>query len=148
MRSCCSKLILKYISGQSSLLLDFSFHAVLLSLPGDLENFKKNPFVLKEGVEYRIKINFKVSESGLCQTQGSSLFVISDCWSCDDVTAAAVWAIFVLSLGNCWAGCDACLLLQVNKEIVSGLKYTQQTFRKGVKRKAAPIIFHLSSAIP
>ncbi|KAA8584928.1 hypothetical protein FQN60_003622 [Etheostoma spectabile] len=46
----------------------------------DLENFKKNPFVLKEGVEYRIKINFKV-----------------------------------------------------NKEIVSGLKYTQQTFRKGVK---------------
>ena len=29
-------------------------------LPGDLENFRKNPFMLKEGVEYRIKINFKV----------------------------------------------------------------------------------------
>ncbi|XP_031176919.1 rho GDP-dissociation inhibitor 1 [Sander lucioperca] len=53
---------------------------LVLDLLGDLENFKKNPFVLKEGVEYRIKINFKV-----------------------------------------------------NKEIVSGLKYTQQTFRKGVK---------------
>ncbi|XP_051243247.1 rho GDP-dissociation inhibitor 1 [Dicentrarchus labrax] len=53
---------------------------LVLDLTGDLENFKKNPFVLKEGVEYRIKINFKV-----------------------------------------------------NKDIVSGLKYTQQTFRKGVK---------------
>lgn len=28
---------------------------------GDLDGFRKNPFVLKEGVEYRIKINFKVS---------------------------------------------------------------------------------------
>ncbi|KAL7378230.1 hypothetical protein ABVT39_010612 [Epinephelus coioides] len=46
----------------------------------DLDGFKKNPFVLKEGVEYKIKINFKV-----------------------------------------------------NKEIVSGLKYTQQTYRKAVR---------------
>ncbi|XP_029946447.1 rho GDP-dissociation inhibitor 1 [Salarias fasciatus] len=53
---------------------------LVLDLQGDLENFKKNPFVLKEGVEYKMKISFKV-----------------------------------------------------NKEIVSGLKYTQQTFRKGVK---------------
>ncbi|XP_015234510.1 rho GDP-dissociation inhibitor 1 [Cyprinodon tularosa] len=53
---------------------------LILDLQGDLENFRKNPFTLKEGVEYRIKINFKV-----------------------------------------------------NKEIVSGLKYNQQTFRKGVK---------------
>ncbi|XP_076843760.1 rho GDP-dissociation inhibitor 1 [Brachyhypopomus gauderio] len=51
-----------------------------LDLQGDLESFKKQSFILKEGVEYRIKINFKV-----------------------------------------------------NKEIVSGLKYVQQTFRKGVK---------------
>ncbi|XP_016297212.1 rho GDP-dissociation inhibitor 1-like isoform X2 [Sinocyclocheilus anshuiensis] len=51
-----------------------------LDLQGDLESFKKQSFVLKEGVEYRIKISFKV-----------------------------------------------------NKEIVSGLKYVQQTFRKGVK---------------
>lgn len=29
-------------------------------LSGDLENFRKNPFTLKEGVEYRVKINFKV----------------------------------------------------------------------------------------
>lgn len=46
--------------------LDFSFHAVLLFPPGDLDNLKKNPFVLKEGVDYRIKINFKVRERGLC----------------------------------------------------------------------------------
>uniref|UniRef100_A0A672PBA8 Rho GDP-dissociation inhibitor 1 n=1 Tax=Sinocyclocheilus grahami TaxID=75366 RepID=A0A672PBA8_SINGR len=51
-----------------------------LDLQGDLESFKKQSFVLKEGVEYRIKISFKV-----------------------------------------------------NKEIVSGLKYVQQTFRKGIK---------------
>ncbi|XP_036408840.1 rho GDP-dissociation inhibitor 1-like [Megalops cyprinoides] len=53
---------------------------LVLDLLGDLEAFKKQAFVLKEGVEYRIKISFKV-----------------------------------------------------NKEIVSGLKYVQQTFRKGVK---------------
>ncbi|XP_062976238.1 rho GDP-dissociation inhibitor 1 isoform X3 [Elgaria multicarinata webbii] len=47
---------------------------------GDLECFKKQSFVLKEGVEYQIKISFLV-----------------------------------------------------NKEIVSGLKYIQHTFRKGVK---------------
>uniref|UniRef100_A0A6I8R636 Rho GDP-dissociation inhibitor 1 n=1 Tax=Xenopus tropicalis TaxID=8364 RepID=A0A6I8R636_XENTR len=47
---------------------------------GDLEKFKKQSFTLKEGVEYRIKISFKV-----------------------------------------------------NKEIVSGLKYQQQTYRKGVR---------------
>lgn len=29
-------------------------------LPGDLEAFKKQAFVLKEGVEYKIKISFKV----------------------------------------------------------------------------------------
>ncbi|XP_070958292.1 rho GDP-dissociation inhibitor 1-like isoform X1 [Oncorhynchus clarkii lewisi] len=51
-----------------------------LDLQGDLESFKKQSFVLKEGVEYKIKISFKV-----------------------------------------------------NKEIVSGLKYAQQTYRKGVK---------------
>ncbi|KAF6734499.1 Rho GDP-dissociation inhibitor 1 [Oryzias melastigma] len=53
---------------------------LVLDLQGDLENFKKNPFTLKEGVEYRVKITFKV-----------------------------------------------------NKDIVSGLKYNQQTFRKGVR---------------
>uniref|UniRef100_A0A8V1AJR8 Rho GDP-dissociation inhibitor 1 n=1 Tax=Gallus gallus TaxID=9031 RepID=A0A8V1AJR8_CHICK len=47
---------------------------------GDLESYKKQAFVLKEGVEYRIKISFRV-----------------------------------------------------NREIVSGLKYIQHTFRKGVK---------------
>ncbi|XP_041812880.1 rho GDP-dissociation inhibitor 1 [Chelmon rostratus] len=63
-----------------TLLCESAPSPLILDLTGDLENFKKNPFVLKEGVEYRIKINFKV-----------------------------------------------------NKEIVSGLKYIQQTFRKGVR---------------
>ncbi|CAL9693774.1 unnamed protein product [Knipowitschia caucasica] len=53
---------------------------LVLDLQGDLENFKKNPIVLKEGVEYKIKISFKV-----------------------------------------------------NREIVSGLRYNQQTFRKGMR---------------
>lgn len=30
------------------------------SKTGDLESFKKQSFVLKEGVEYRIKISFRV----------------------------------------------------------------------------------------
>ncbi|CAN0283847.1 unnamed protein product [Lampetra planeri] len=51
-----------------------------IDLTGNLETFKKESFVLKEGAEYKIKINFKV-----------------------------------------------------NREIVSGLKYIQQTYRKGVK---------------
>ncbi|XP_028674248.1 rho GDP-dissociation inhibitor 1 [Erpetoichthys calabaricus] len=53
---------------------------LVLDLTGDLESMKKQSFALKEAVEYRIKISFKV-----------------------------------------------------NKEIVSGLKYIQQTYRKGVK---------------
>ncbi|XP_076001587.1 rho GDP-dissociation inhibitor 1-like isoform X2 [Genypterus blacodes] len=51
-----------------------------LDLQGKLDDMKTKSFVLKEGVEYKIKISFKV-----------------------------------------------------NREIVSGLKYVQHTFRKGVK---------------
>lgn len=52
---------------------------MLSPLLGDLENFKKNPFVLKEGVEYRIKINFKVRLWSLfLQLEGTS-FVIGNC---------------------------------------------------------------------
>ncbi|XP_058938219.1 rho GDP-dissociation inhibitor 2 isoform X2 [Kogia breviceps] len=53
---------------------------ITMDLTGDLEALKKETFVLKEGVEYRVKINFKV-----------------------------------------------------NKDIVSGLKYVQHTYRTGVK---------------
>ncbi|XP_060757480.1 rho GDP-dissociation inhibitor 1 [Neoarius graeffei] len=63
-----------------TLVCDTAPAPLTLDLQGDLESFKKQSFILKEGVEYRIKISFKV-----------------------------------------------------NKEIVSGLKYVQQTFRKGVK---------------
>ncbi|KAI3360012.1 hypothetical protein L3Q82_014343, partial [Scortum barcoo] len=65
---------------QMTLVCDAAPAPLVLDLTGDLENFRKNPFVLKEGVEYRIKITFKV-----------------------------------------------------NKDIVSGLKYIQQSFRKGVR---------------
>ncbi|XP_075947289.1 rho GDP-dissociation inhibitor 1-like [Anarhichas minor] len=63
-----------------SLICETAPDPLVLDLQGDLEAFKKQAFVLKEGVEYKIKISFKV-----------------------------------------------------NKEIVSGLKYVQQTFRKGIK---------------
>ncbi|XP_035252964.1 rho GDP-dissociation inhibitor 1 [Anguilla rostrata] len=63
-----------------TLLCDTAPGPLTLDLQGDLEAFKKQSFVLKEGVEYKIKISFKV-----------------------------------------------------NREIVSGLKYVQQTSRKGVR---------------
>lgn len=63
-----------------TLMCDTAPDPLTLDLQGDLEEFKKQSFVLKEGVEYRVKISFKV-----------------------------------------------------NREIVSGLKFTQQTFRKGVR---------------
>ncbi|KAM9769810.1 rho GDP-dissociation inhibitor 1-like isoform 2-T2 [Menidia menidia] len=63
-----------------SLMCEAAPNPLVLDLQGDLEAFKKQAFVLKEGVEYKIKISFKV-----------------------------------------------------NREIVSGLKYVQQTFRKGMK---------------
>ncbi|XP_037649075.1 rho GDP-dissociation inhibitor 1 [Sebastes umbrosus] len=63
-----------------TLVCDSAPKPLVLDLQGDLTGFKKTPIVLKEGIEYRIKISFKV-----------------------------------------------------NKEIVSGLKYCQQTYRKGIK---------------
>ncbi|KAM3864233.1 rho GDP-dissociation inhibitor 1 [Diretmus argenteus] len=63
-----------------TLMCETAPNALTLDLQGDLEAFKKQSFVLKEGVEYKIKISFKV-----------------------------------------------------NKEIVSGLKYLQLTFRKGMR---------------
>lgn len=63
-----------------SLVCEEAPNPLVLDLTGDLEAFQKQHFVLKEGVDYQIKISFKV-----------------------------------------------------NKEIVSGLKYVQQTFRKGIK---------------
>ncbi|XP_058497426.1 rho GDP-dissociation inhibitor 1-like [Solea solea] len=63
-----------------TLLCEAAPNPLVLDLQGDLEAFKKQAFVLKEGVEYKIKINFKV-----------------------------------------------------NREIVSGLKYVQHMFRKGMR---------------
>lgn len=125
MLACCSKLF--YIL---TVFTHVSFLGVFLSLPGDLENFKKNPFVLKEGVEYRIKINFKVRESGLCRPQDSSVCCLRllEAWRC-----YCSCSKLSLSWETVQRGCNACCLLQVNKDIVSGLKYVQQSFRKGVK---------------
>jgi Rho GDP-dissociation inhibitor len=38
----------------------YCFFPLVVFLTGDLEAFKKQSFILKEGVEYRIKISFKV----------------------------------------------------------------------------------------
>ncbi|XP_020507883.1 rho GDP-dissociation inhibitor 1 [Labrus bergylta] len=65
---------------QMCLVCEMAPDPLILDLKGDLEAFKKQAFILKEGVEYKIKISFKV-----------------------------------------------------NREIVSGLKYVQQTYRKGMK---------------
>uniref|UniRef100_A0A3Q0T2P3 Rho GDP-dissociation inhibitor 1 n=1 Tax=Amphilophus citrinellus TaxID=61819 RepID=A0A3Q0T2P3_AMPCI len=43
-----------------SLVCESAPEPLILDLCGDLEAFKKQAFVLKEGVEYRIKISFKV----------------------------------------------------------------------------------------
>ncbi|XP_063077636.1 rho GDP-dissociation inhibitor 1 [Engraulis encrasicolus] len=63
-----------------TLMCDTAPAPLTLDLTGELETIKKQTFILKEGVEYKIKISFRV-----------------------------------------------------NKEIVSGLKYVQATYRKGVK---------------
>ena len=71
-----------------------------------MEAFKKQSFVLKEGVEYRIKISFRVSRRHWEGPGGGQSAPLSPTWG---------------------------LSLQVNREIVSGMKYIQHTYRKGVK---------------
>lgn len=64
--------------------------------------------MLKEGVEYKIKISFKVS-----------------------LAAGAANLTVRGAGGHVWCH------WQVNKEIVSGLKYIQTTSRKGVKGESS-----------
>ncbi|KAK0154219.1 Rho GDP-dissociation inhibitor 1 [Merluccius polli] len=55
-----------------TLVCDASPEPLTLDLQGDLESFKKQSFILKEGVEYKIKISFKVNKdivSGLKYVQ-------------------------------------------------------------------------------
>ncbi|CAL8304916.1 unnamed protein product [Merluccius merluccius] len=55
-----------------TLVCDTAPNPLTLDLQGDLQSFKKQAFVLKEGVEYRIKISFKVQReivSGLLYQQ-------------------------------------------------------------------------------
>lgn len=108
-------------------------------LPGDLESFRKNPFPMKEGVEYRIKICFKVRVWCLSHSPLRSVYVavllLHHCWRCNCSLQSTI--IIVRGFSEEF---NSCCLLQVNKEIVSGLKYMQQTFRKGVKGEPAQII--------
>lgn len=82
---------------------DSCSHCVTV-IAGNLENIKKSTFVLKEGVDYKVKITFKVR-----------------------LAARGVNPAVRGAGGHFW--CRS----QVNKEIVSGLKYIQSSFRKGVK---------------
>lgn len=84
------------------------FSAILVLGAGDLESFKKQSFVLKEGVEYRIKISFRVRQT-LREVLGG------------------------LGPGGPPPSSAWVLSPQVNREIVSGMKYIQHTYRKGVK---------------
>lgn len=94
---------------------------------------------MKEGVEYRIKICFKVSVWCLSHSPLCSVYVtvllLQHCWRCNCSLQSTI--IIVRGFSEEF---NSCCLLQVNKEIVSGLKYMQQTFRKGVKGEPAQII--------
>lgn len=72
-------------------------------------------FVLKEGVDYKIKIAFKVS-----------------------LAARGVSSAVRGAGGHLWCR------WQVNKEIVSGLKYIQTSTRRGVKGESSTASSHLS----
>uniref|UniRef100_A0AAX7VWF6 Rho GDP-dissociation inhibitor 1 n=1 Tax=Astatotilapia calliptera TaxID=8154 RepID=A0AAX7VWF6_ASTCA len=114
------------------LVCDTAPNNLVLDLTGDLEGFRKNPFPMKEGVEYRIKICFKVRVWCLSHSPLRSVYVavllLQHCWRCNCSLQSTI--IIVRGFSEEF---NSCCLLQVNKEIVSGLKYMQQTFRKGVK---------------
>lgn len=96
---------------------DSCSHCVTV-IAGNLENIKKSTFVLKEGVDYKVKITFKVRLAA----RGVNLAVRG-------------------AGGHFW--CRS----QVNKEIVSGLKYIQSSFRKGVKGETCMASSHHSFLI-
>lgn len=93
---------------------DSCSHCVTL-IADNLENIKKSVFVLKEGVDYKIKIIFKVR-----------------------LTARGVNFPGRGAGGHIWCR------WQVNKEIVSGLKYIQTSTRKGVKGESSMASSHHS----
>lgn len=78
------------------------------SLTGDLDALKNQVFVLKEGIEYKVKITFKVRVAA--------------------VGAGHVPAFQRRSLTFSFP--------QVNKEIVSGLKCLHHTYRRGLRGEA------------
>lgn len=139
--SLCIILFYFFCQSGKKLTLDLTLLSLLCCfyLPGDLESFRKNPFPMKEGVEYRIKICFKVRVWRLSHSPLRSVYVavllLHHCWRCNCSPQSTI--IIVRGFSEEF---NSCCLLQVNKEIVSGLKYMQQTFRKGVKGEPAQII--------
>lgn len=81
----------------------------VISLTGDLDALKNQVFVLKEGIEYKVKITFKVR-------------------------VAAGRAGHVPAFQRRPLTCSS---PQVNKEIVSGLKCLHHTYRRGLRGEAA-----------
>lgn len=100
----------------------------------DLEALKKQAFVLKEGVEYKIKISFKVSINSK-KWSWSIITLWPFCiefatpHSVFNIMAPFEMSWFKMQLLRPSPLCTP----QVNKEIVSGLKYVQQTYRKGLR---------------
>lgn len=97
--------------------------------------------MLKEGVEYRIKISFRVRILIWKLKDWGTRLLQSQLGECLCPARGVCWRTgLFLHVG--WPACmetscsvPAPLSLQVNREIVSGLKYIQHTFRKGVKSK-------------
>jgi hypothetical protein len=58
--------------------------------------------VLKEGIEYRVKINFKVSISPTGSYLSYNPFLASLCWYSVDVTVVLVVVVAVLSPAWFW----------------------------------------------
>lgn len=79
------------------------------------------------------------------QLQGKSLVSVNPTM----ILCLSRWTVGVMDMlvtlvmGNCSAVYHFCCILQVNKEIVSGLKYIQTSTRKGVKGKTSDLILSL-----
>lgn len=80
----------------------------IIPLTGDLAALKNQVFVLKEGIEYKVKITFKVREAA--------------------IRGSRVPAFQRRPLPFSFP--------QVNKEIVSGLKCLHHTYRRGLRGEA------------
>lgn len=91
------------------------------SATGDLEALKKKVFVLKEGAEYRVKINFKVSIFALC-VLWSEIFPIINDWLFWIMTLAHFLFAFFLSIQSAAPGMLSFQLWVLHVETHSSLR--------------------------